>query len=374
MPGDLADPTAGDEGREGRTDVPRARTKERFMGSHASPEVIGPPASKALVLIPGTINYFYNTTGRRVAEALAELGLEVTIRTLLEAEAEAGRGGGAADFCLVMNVGEVLLGSGDRDAGIRRLRKLGPFRLLANVGLDSVRTHWFGELASWCDRAGVGTILDLGLVDQSDWVTPGPGASYRFVPDGLTASERRALEASAGRGDGRPIPWSFVGHVTAERAGFVDHLVNAVDPSGFVYMPPLEPYTEAGSPHLNHDQFLAVLANSRYHIWCSHHPYFYMEPERFRLSVLSGCVPIKVLIDGQGPPEGAPLRPLMVPLGELAEALRPGQDAWYRRMVIDAYRRRSLSASFAGALAALGIRCPSGGADDTAGRPWPLSA
>ncbi|QDV39609.1 hypothetical protein [Tautonia plasticadhaerens] len=342
------------------------------MGSQASPEAIGPTASKALVLIPGTINYFYNTTGRRVSEALTGLGLRVAIRTLAEAEADARRGEEPADLCMVMNVGEVLLGGGDRDAGIRRLRALGPFRLLANVGLDSVRTHWFGDLSSWCERAGVGTILDLGLVDQSDWVPPGIGVSYRFVPDGLTASEFRALEAAAGRGDDRPIPWSFVGHVTADRAGFVDHLVNAVDPSGFVYMPPLEPYTEAGSPHLNHDQFLAVLGKSRYHIWCSHHPYFYMEPERFRLSVLSGCVPIKALIDGQEPPDDAPLRPMMVPQEELSEALRPGRDAWYRRLATDAYRRRSLSAAFAGALADLGIRCPS--ARTPADRPWPLSA
>lgn len=344
------------------------------MGSDASPESAGATASKALLLIPGTINYFYNTTGRRVAEALSELGMQVELRTLLEAEADARRGGEPADLCLVMNAGEVLLGTGDRESGARRLRDLGPFRLLANVALDSVQTHWYGDLAWWCDRAGVGTILDLGLVDQSEWIPEGLSSSYRFVPDGLTASERRTLEAEAIRDGDRPIPWSFVGHVTPDRAAFVDHLVSAVDPSGFVYVPPLEPYTESGSPHLNHDQFLAVLGKSRYHIWCSHHSFFYMEPERFRLSVLSGCVPIKVLINGQKVPEGAPLGPLMVPREELSEALRPGRDSWYRQLAFNAYRSRSLSASFAGALADLGIRCPKIGEAAPAGRPWALSA
>ena len=344
------------------------------MRAIESPDLAGPLAQTALVLIPGTVNYFYNTTGRRVAEALTELGLKVSVRPLAEVREDDREP--PADICLLMNIGEVFHGFGDRESGARHFRKLGPFRFSATVTLDSVQTNWFHEIVRWCDHSGVETILDLGLIDQSIWLTPGKGARYHFVPDGLTGSELKTMREAESQAEQneRPIPWAFVGHVTADRAGFVDFLVREVDPSGFVYVPPLEPYTESGSPHLNHDQFLSVLSHSRYHIWCSHHENFYMEPERFRLSMLSGCVPIKVLIDGQPIPDSAPLRPFMLRRSELSEALRPGRDRWFRRLLFDSYGKRSLASSFEYALAASGIRVPGAEPQATTDRLRSLSA
>ena len=86
----------------------------------------------------------------------------------------------------------------------------------------------------------------------------------------------------------RHIPWAFVGHMTESRVALVDFLVHQFDPGGFVYIPTLAPYTETDSPHLNQREFERVLYHTRYQMWRSHHEHFYLEPERFRTSLLTG--------------------------------------------------------------------------------------
>ena len=115
----------------------------------------------------------------------------------------------------------------------------------------------------------------------------------------------------------RTIPWAFVGQSRAGSAALVDHLIQAVDPRGLVYMPGTSPYTEKGSPHLNQQQFERVLRQTRYQIWCSHHPYFYMETERFRTSLLTGGVPIRIVHSRAEVPESTPLRYLIMEPGEV---------------------------------------------------------
>jgi hypothetical protein len=89
-------------------------------------------------------------------------------------------------------------------------------------------------------------------------------------------------------------------------------------------MPTLSVYTETGSPHLNQEQFETVLRHTRYQIWCSHHPHFYMEPERFRTSLLTGGVPIKVVNSREATPRTAPLGYLMMEAKEVGGRLTPG--------------------------------------------------
>ena len=72
-----------------------------------------------------------------------------------------------------------------------------------------------------------------------------------------------------------------MGHATDARVALAHRLVQSVDPSGFVYLPPLSPVTKDG-PHLNEQQYQAVLRRSRFHVWCSHHGTFYMEFDRYR--------------------------------------------------------------------------------------------
>src|SRR4051812_47990238 len=111
----------------------------RAPSSDPPPEELRPPT--ALVLIPGSINYFYNLTGRRLAETLAELGFAVEVATLQEAR------GDSYDWCAISNISEVLVAYGAREEGLERLRALiGTCKAVASCSLDSVETHWYTNL------------------------------------------------------------------------------------------------------------------------------------------------------------------------------------------------------------------------------------
>jgi hypothetical protein len=127
--------------------------------------------------------------------------------------------------------------------------------------------------------------------------------------------------------------------VTPYRAALVDHLIQQVDPRGFVYMPAAAPYTERGSPHLNQQQFERVLGRTRYQVWCSHHSYFYMEPERFRSSLLTGGVPVKIVESKREVPASAPLAYLMMEAADVGERLTPRVFSRLRRRFRDDWRR-----------------------------------
>jgi len=97
--------------------------------------------------------------------------------------------------------------------------------------------------------------------------------------------------------------------------------VREVDPGGFVYLPRLVPVTQDG-PHLNEEQFQRVLQRTRFQIWRSHHDYFYMESERFRMSALAGCVPVKLVRPWETGDPNLPFRGLLIDEDQAAERLR----------------------------------------------------
>jgi hypothetical protein len=317
--------------------------------------VEGPDSARtALVLIPGSINYFYNLTGRRVAEALRELGFAVDVCTLATCPER------NYDWCILVNISEVALSVGDEDAGLEQIRGLGQrCRVLASCSLDCVGTRWFEALYKACTATGVSAILDLGLVDQAAYLSPAERTLYHFVPSGLTDSERRQLDALETTDEDRPIPWAFIGHATAHRAALVDYLVRVVDPRGFVYMPALAPYTEKDSPYLNQQQFERVLRLTRYQFWCSHHHYFYMEPERFRMSLLTGSVPIKIVESRAGVPQSVPFRYLLIAEDDIPQWVGEGVFERVRRRFQHDFRQLpSLRDSLAAYLVQVGILRP----------------
>jgi hypothetical protein len=159
------------------------------------------------------------------------------------------------------------------------------------------------------------------------------------VPSGLTSTEQKQLRDIQAQDDERPIPWTFVGHHTPERVALVDHLLRFVDTRGFVYLPGLAPYTETGSPHLNQEQLETVLRKTRYQVWCSHHNFFYMEPERFRLSLLTGSVPVKVVASKAGVPEDMPFPYLVMRWQEVPDRLRGEVFTEVRRRFQDDFTR-----------------------------------
>ena len=284
------------------------------------------PNRRALVVIPGTVNYFYNLSGQRIADALRELGFVVDVSTL------GGLPEGEYAWCVLSNITEILFGHGDEAAGLEKIRELRRrCGSMSGSGIDCVTTPWYHRLHELSARAGIETIIDLGLHDQGDALATGHRSMYRFLFSGLTPTEMRLLRALDEDAE-RAIPWAFVGHNTPHRAALVDHLIQTVDPRGFVYMPTLSVYAETGSPHLNQEQFETVLRHTRYQIWCSHHSHFYMEPERFRTSLLTGGIPVKVVNSRERIPRTAPLRYLMMEAGEVGGRLTPGVFRQIRRL------------------------------------------
>lgn len=308
-------------------------------------------ARVAVVVIPGGLNYFYDLVGRRLAEALHALGWNAEIRTARDLDGE------EADLAVLCNVSEILIAGGGEAAALPRLRDLRKrVGRMASLGIDCVATPWYARLAESSDQVGADILLDLGLHPQQAAGDQSP--SYRFLFSGLTPSESEALSRLGDDPGDRPIPWAFVGHLTESRAALVDDLIRHVHPGGFVYMPGLAPYVEEGSPHLNQRQFEQVLSRSVYQVWCSHHEHFYMEPERFRTSLLTGGAPLKVVSPGFEPPAGAPFAEFLVPWDELHRASKSDLSE-----VVALYRRRwrampTLCDGLADLLADLGLASP----------------
>jgi len=272
---------------------------------------------RVLIVVPGKLNHFYNLAGRRLDETLRVMGQDVEVKTL--------DGAAPSDYDLVVlcNVSEIVASVGGESEGLPRLRALrSRCRDLFSLGIDCVSTPWFARLRDLSRKIRADRIVDLGMVAQ----TPSPRIKgeppYEFLFSGLTPSESRTTARLGVAGDDRDIPWAFIGHATESRSALVDRLVQDLHPGGFVYAPALAPYAEQGSPHLNQEQFERVLRHTRYQVWCSHHEHFYMEPERFRSSLLTGGVPIKIVARKQIAPAGSPFGYLLLPIDEIHELSR----------------------------------------------------
>ncbi len=306
---------------------------------------------RALVLISGkNNNYFYNLCGRRLAEALCELAFDVDLATLADHPAQ------RYDWCVLANISEVMSAVGSQEIAFEKLRALKKScNVMTSAALECVAAHWFGVVHEQTRALEIETLLDIGLHDQREGLPADARASYHFLPAGLTTSELRRLD-EPDADERRTIPWAFVGHQTPQRVAFVDYLVQHVDPGGFVYLPQLHtPVLEKGSPHINQEQFERVLQHTRYQIWCSHHDAFYVESERFRMSLLAGSVPVKVLPDGQQIPP-VPFSYLMIPFRELAARLRTLDFHELRQRFRDDFRQITpLAVGLAGFLKTVGV-------------------
>ena len=302
-PGVNACPSAEVEMPELRTGTSRPR-----------PEL---PAARALVVIPGSVNYFNNRLGHRMAESLGALGWLVKVTTLdVVADEE-------YDWCFLVSVSEIVHGQNNRDQVLRCLRALRRrSSRLALVLRECATGHWAEASYRLARELGIDLYLDLNLLSQAEGVPADLRPAYRFVFNGLTQSERDIVQKNAGAPEERPIPWTFVGLRTSTRARLAHQLVTTVAPDGFLYLPaPREPYTE-GSPHLSEEQFWAVLTRSRYQVWCSQFDHFFLEAERFRMSVLTGAVPLKVLLQPSDRSRDIPFSRLLCTPDTLSEQLR----------------------------------------------------
>ena len=153
---------------------------------------------------------------------------------------------------------------------------------------------------------------DLSLQDQ---------ACYRFVFNGLTQSERTKIEKVSYEPQNQNIQWSFIGHSTQERMNLITRLSDAFSKSGFVYMTNKPQPIREGGPHIDHQQFQIIQQHCHYVIWCSHHPYLYLESERFREAALAGTLPVKVINDSVQEYQTIPFSYLLVSQSSLEKQL-----------------------------------------------------
>jgi hypothetical protein len=312
-----------------------AASAKSSYGANLVPHV--PRIMRAVVVIAGNANYFYNTFGERIAEALRNLGASVDIATLHTFEPQ------DYDCCCLVGLGEIVAGHNDRQVALRRLAEIQACSKLTTVwNFDSMATCWFANTQNLLRQVKFDVLVDTNIHDQH-WLVPNElRAKHLFVFYGLTRQEREQLHSDRQNGlyenEQRSIPWVMVGHATESRIALAERLVKEVHPSGFLYLPYLSPVTENG-PHLNQRQYQTVLRHCRFHVWCCHHETFYVEGERFRAAALHGCVPIKV--SRQPPPPGliVPFPFLILPEADFTSRLRSMDFSEARRRFLDEFDR-----------------------------------
>ncbi|MEK7832901.1 MAG: hypothetical protein AAB401_17560, partial [Acidobacteriota bacterium] len=276
----------------------------------------------------------------RLAEALQTNGWQTRLTTLQAIAADAD--GESFDWVFLVNIYELIHSHPGGGSLLAALRKRS--RRLIQVLLECVTTNWFADSFWLGKRVGADWLFDFGLQDQTAQASEPVRRQYRFVFNGLTASERQTV-ALLDEHQARRIPWAFVGHQTGARVELAYRLVRDFDPSGFFYLPELSPVTEDG-PHLNEEQFLQVLKRARYQIWASHHQGFYLEGERFRASLLTGSVPLKVMLNTVAPADDLPFSYLLLGESEFVERLNAMEfDSIRRRFVADFARLPGLAES-----------------------------
>ncbi|MCB0165369.1 MAG: sulfotransferase family 2 domain-containing protein [Anaerolineae bacterium] len=272
---------------------------------------------RVLIIIPGTVSYFYDAEGRRVAEALQDLGCEVAVHTLTSYPE------GSYDWCFLMNLSEIVHAHGNDMKGVMRyVQQLKACsRQVGMILLESARSPWFRDSLSLMKHAKLNILLDLGFYNQYQHASRQAQKVYHFVFNGLTRSEKKSICESEFISGDRPLPWTFVGHLVPRRLKLLQRLIEDVDRRGFVYMVHFTPVTETG-PHLNQAQLHEVLLRTRYKIWCSHVDHAYVESIRFRLALMAGAVPIKVNMQPFDITEPLPFAHLMLDERDFDKKLR----------------------------------------------------
>lgn len=254
-----------------------------------------PKSKSILIIIPGSVSYFYDAEGRRIAEALMNLGYQVDVETLYTYSDK------DYEWCFLLNLWEITFAYGyATDKVLTHIKHIKTLcRYVAMVLLESVEMKWFRDSFEIFQQANLEILIDIGLHNQCHTATPQVQQVYHFLTNGLTQSEIKLTNQYKSLPANRPIPWAFVGHMTPIRLDFLASLMQNLEPTGFVYLVHFSPVTESG-PHLNESQLNTVLQKTKLQIWCTHHQFFYIESIRFRTSALTGALPIKVdLMDHQ---------------------------------------------------------------------------
>jgi len=275
------------------------------------------------------MNYIQEQQGRRLAEALRSLGLVVDLHNLGEQIEE------NYDLCVLTNITQMLFGHGlagsmkdvnlateEKRLALAAIRSLRSYcRVLACCLFDCTDIATYAEIQRYCQATGIDAILDFGFQNRSALLAPSVRSVYHFIPNGLTPSEQEAVNQEKSEQE-RSIPWVFIGLASARRVSVVNDLITRLDPRGFVYMPNEGTVASKTVQQLNQRQYETVLRKCHYHIWYSQHQHFCLESERFRLSLLAGCVPIKIAPEDQDKPSSLSFDYLVVRESEATDKIR----------------------------------------------------
>jgi hypothetical protein len=254
---------------------------------------------KILVIKPDGVNYYYEIIADRVSEALQNLGHQVTLAHLKNTSCE------PYDLCLIVNIAEIIqgyasLGYGSRDDAAHCLQEIHQRSAHCCVVLmECLKTAWYFENHEWCASLQINHIIDLGYHHQKQYLLSNHWSSYSYLFNGLTYREQDIMRQMTIDTETRPIPWSMIGVFSQTRATLALRLVEHYDSKGFLYLKHQEtaqPAVLRQGPHINYEQLMQIQRRSVFSVWCSHHNYFYMESERFRLAALSGSIPIKIML------------------------------------------------------------------------------
>lgn len=296
--------------------------------------MLGRWPGSALVFIPESVNFFNNVAGRRLAEALRNLGWDVEVMSLKN------YAGQAADLAFLVSIVELFVNCQSEQLAAENLLLLR--RNCTQVMmwlLEPTHTHWFGSSYELFQKCGLQILADNALHDQKMELPADQRGFYHHLFYGLTESEKKQARSAAFDDDQRTIPWVFVGYKTPERCELARFLIEHIDRGGFLYLTDVTPISETG-PHIKDGSFQQVLRRCRYQLWRAHHSSFYMEGERFRRSALAGCVPIKIVVEDSPGERVLPFPYLVVRREELVERLDPEEFQRLRARFLDEYCAR----------------------------------
>jgi hypothetical protein len=304
----------------------------------------------ALVVVPAAAHYLHELEGRRLGECLAALGYAVEVASLPLAPRR------SYELCCVSSPREVLpLGNApaEASAALAQLRRAS--RVMLGFTSEPVALPAFGRSWELVRSSGWDGLIDVGLHCQGRRLLPAQRKGCRFLLDGLTPIERTQLQGAPPPGE-RPLPWVCIGSQAPQRAALADYLVQHAQPGGAVYLTsrPLGPSVPGRS--LDRPAYERLLRSARFQVWCSRHLSFHLEPARFRMSVLAGCVPIKVVLTPHLEGEGGPFPYLVTDLMRLPALVDPGRGpTLWRRLRADYLALPSLAAGLAGLLGSFGL-------------------
>lgn len=235
------------------------------------------------IIYPRTINWFYRYQADMVREELIRCGV-CSVSIPSDDIASIERGGTVA---LILSYWECSTDAGH--FGVEGLfhKAIRSFDRRILLNYDSLSTQYFRR--HFIFRPGQLTeIIDVCMMSQTELRTIN-GIPYRQIPETFCAAELRSVEPWS---EGRPLPWSMLGHANAARAALITACLKRIHPGGLVFMPPIRPYTSGAA--LERNAIHQVLQQTDLYIWGSHHSVPYHEGLRALHAVAAGAVPCKI--------------------------------------------------------------------------------